>query len=398
MKLLKLKYDHVIMFENGILELDFYAQDKVPAQDESVTMWQRPVYTNNVVALAGINASGKSVALELVDLALNAIEGNSIGESSFRREAAGVFEPNFTMSVLVWHEDSAYLLESQITSLNSLLGANVRSNALSFVDETLYRIDIKGSSKALLAKDFDALSVDGRPIMRRSELAEGDRRFLKDDTSIFAALVDGHARHQHYEARDLPLSLIEGIGGLDEALRTFDPSILHLSVEDGGRAFELTLSTLQRPLILSRSGLESVLSSGTLKGLAIVQETILALREGTYLLLDEVEMHLNRQLVNVVIDLFTSGETNPRGATLVFTTHYPEVLDHLHRKDNVYFLTRGSDGRSSAVKYSSKVKRIENKKSEVYASNYIGGTAPRYADVAALRSYVTSAVGGENAR
>lgn len=398
MKLLKLKFDHVIMFEDGVLELDFYAQDKVPAQDESVTLWERPVYTNNVVAIAGINASGKSVALGLVDLALNITEGNPVGEADFRKELSGVFEPSFTMNALVWLDGSMYLLESHMTSLSPLFDVDVRSDALSFVDESVYRIDWKGAGKGLMARDFADLASAGELVMRRSELGAGDRRFLRDDTSVFSALVEGRVRHLHCAATDLPLTLAQGLGGLDEALRTFDPSIEHLAVEDDGRAFELKLSTLPRPLVLSRSGLEGTLSSGTLKGLAVVQRAVLALRAGTYLLLDEVEMHLNRQLVNVVIDLFTMAETNPKGATLVFSTHYPEVLDHLHRKDNVYFLSRGQGGKSRAVKYSSKVKRIENRKSEVYASNYLGGTAPRYADVAALRDYVASAVGGEDDR
>lgn len=126
----------------------------------------------------------------------------------------------------------------------------------------------------------------------------------------------------------------------------------------------------------------------------VVQRAVLMLKVGGYLLLDEIENHLNRQLVNVILDLFCSPETNPKGATLVFTTHYPEVLDHIHRKDNVYFLAKGKDSRSRAVKYSTRVKRIENKKSEVFASNFIGGTAPSYSNVAALLQYARLAVDG----
>ena len=66
MKLLKIRFDHVRMFENGIFELDFYASDKVPSSDESVFSLGRPVYSNCIVALAGINASGKTTALNLL--------------------------------------------------------------------------------------------------------------------------------------------------------------------------------------------------------------------------------------------------------------------------------------------------------------------------------------------
>ena len=118
------------------------------------------------------------------------------------------------------------------------------------------------------------------------------------------------------------------------------------------------------------------------------------LRSGGYLLVFEVENHLNRQLVNVVLDLFAAHGANPNGATLVFTTHYPQLLDHVHRKDNVFFLAQRNSG-ARVVKYADRVKRIENKKSEVFASNFVKGTAPRYADVRALKELVAEEVSDE---
>ncbi|MEG0217718.1 MAG: hypothetical protein RR655_05265, partial [Raoultibacter sp.] len=70
MKPIRVAFDNIRMFEGGKFELDFFAQDKVFAGDESVTLLEKPLYKSNVVAIAGINASGKSVALSLMDLAL----------------------------------------------------------------------------------------------------------------------------------------------------------------------------------------------------------------------------------------------------------------------------------------------------------------------------------------
>ena len=95
----------------------------------------------------------------------------------------------------------------------------------------------------------------------------------------------------------------------------------------------------------------------------------------------------------MLIDLFQARETNPHGSTLILTTHYPEILDYVHRKDNVYFLSRDMKTRLTRVtKYSRKVRRIENKKSEVFLSNYLGVTAPRNPDVANLRNLVRKVV------
>lgn len=75
MKLLSLSFDHVNLFEDGAFGIDFFAGDKVPAGDESVTLLEKPLYINNVVALAGINASGKTTALRLITLALALFKG-----------------------------------------------------------------------------------------------------------------------------------------------------------------------------------------------------------------------------------------------------------------------------------------------------------------------------------
>lgn len=85
---------------------------------------------------------------------------------------------------------------------------------------------------------------------------------------------------------------------------------------------------------------------------------------------------MNRSLVATIIDLFASPITNPHGAQLVFTTHYPELLDVLRRKDNVYLLVRGDDLRTEVIKYSDRVRRIENKKSEVVLADLINPEFP----------------------
>lgn len=397
MKLLRVSFDNLRMFEGGKLQLDFFAQDKVFAGDESVTLLEKPIYKNNVVAIAGINASGKSIALSLVDLALRVIEGRPVGLKGSERGLAEAFSGNTNLSALLWIEGKLYFLKSNLIAQSDFQNTDTLTGEFSFGEEVLRKIESKTITKAVLSANENDLVSIGDEIMRRSSLDANQKRFLQKDVSIASAYVDGTSTHLYLEAADSPLVLQQGFDGLDEVLRAFDSSIEHLTVEDEGRAYQLKLKTCERPLTLSREGLEDVLSSGTAKGLVVVQRAIMILRAGGFLLLDEIENHLNRQLVNVIIDLFASTETNPHGATLLLTTHYPEVLDHLRRKDNVYFFARGANALTSVVKYSSKVKRIENKKSEVFVSNFVRGTAPRFAEVTALREFAKSAVGAPNA-
>ena len=69
-------------------------------------------------------------------------------------------------------------------------------------------------------------------------------------------------------------------------------------------------------------------------------------------------------------------KTNPNGATLLFSTHYSELLDEFDRNDNIY-IVRNKKG-IYAENLSKALKRNDMKKSEVYDSDSLGGTAPDY--------------------
>lgn len=398
MKLLKIYFDHLKMFKDGLFELDLYAADKVPATDESVTSIERPIYTNNVIAFAGINASGKSTALGLIELASRISNGTSLNGGGLPASFYSIFDGDATVRCLVWNDGRLYLIESVLRQTDNI--STTDAPGLKIVSESVYRVLLISLTKASL-NSWDELFKGAKVLYRRGDVAGVDDHrpwvvMVDEDRSVSAAAMyqDLGTHGTMMVLRETGFKLRQATAGLDRILKVFDARIEHLEVLDSGRAFALKFKD-EEPIVLSEEGLAEVLSSGTLRGMSLISQAMGALNAGDYLLVDEIENHLNRQLVNVVIDLFASRDTNPHGATLVFTTHYPQVLDHIHRKDNVFFLVRGEDDRSEVVKYSTRVKRIENKKSEVFASNYIKGTAPRYLDVKALKSHVESVVSHE---
>jgi AAA15 family ATPase/GTPase len=178
-------------------------------------------------------------------------------------------------------------------------------------------------------------------------------------------------------------------------VQAFDPSVERLDWDSQNEVYTLQFKG-ERERVVDRNVAALLLSRGTVFGAEMVNCAMEVLACGGYLLVDEMEEAINRSLVATVIDLFASPVTNPHGAQLVFTTHYPELLDVLHRKDNVYLLVRGGDHRTEAVRYSDRVRRIENKKSEVVLSDLIQGTMPRYPDVRAMRDHVRSYVNGHS--
>lgn len=393
MRLLSVYFEQLNMFDNERVKFDLFAEDKVPSSDESTFCISKPVYTNNVLSIAGINATGKTTVLGLLELVVNIINGKPLASAASHEGILYRVRLGICVNVVFEQDGEIYVLESQVGLLaKPPTSAAHWKDALGFIDESLHRW--RGSrcpSKAKLS-DIDALLSGCEVLLERRKMTNRDKSFLSHNVSIATAVSKRDTLCLYQSAFDSREELDIGFSGAAETLRVFDPSVESLDLNEDGKScavffengfFALTTVDL----------LEMYLSSGSIRGLGLVRKAIEVLSSGGYLLVDEVENHLNKQLVNVLIDFFQSSETNPNGATLVFTTHYPEVLDRIHRKDNVYFLSRDAQShRVRAVKYSSKVRRIENKKSEVFLSNYVGGTAPKYSDVRALRDLVRKAV------
>lgn len=220
-------------------------------------------------------------------------------------------------------------------------------------------------------------------------LDAAQRTFLGDDMSI-VSMVTGK-RSSTVQTRDRALPLITMP---TPVIQAFDPSVEYLKWDAQNQVFHLKFKNAEVERVMSDIVAASVLSNGTVLGAELVDRALTALTDGGYLIVDEIETGLNRSLVATVIELFASPVTNSKGATLLFSTHYPELLDAVRRKDNVFVLVRDSGYKTSVVKYSDKIERIENKKSEALINNVIKGSMPRYPDVQAMREYVCEHVNG----
>jgi hypothetical protein len=67
------------------------------------------------------------------------------------------------------------------------------------------------------------------------------------------------------------------------------------------------------------------------------------LRNGRVLVVDELDSSLHTLLVRRLIGMFQSGELNPHGAQLIFSTHDTSLLDQsLFRRDQIWFTEKDS--------------------------------------------------------
>ena len=143
-------------------------------------------------------------------------------------------------------------------------------------------------------------------------------------------------------------------------------------------------------VLLNPAELNVYLSSGTVKGVRVFSDATRVLKSGGYMIVDEVENHFNRELVASLLRLFLNKNTNPKGAVLIFSTHYPELLDELERNDSV-FITRSNQG-LTVDNLNILLNRNDMKKSEVYQSNFLGGTAPKYNSLLALQKSIIRSI------
>lgn len=134
---------------------------------------------------------------------------------------------------------------------------------------------------------------------------------------------------------------------------------------------------------MSDSELVYWLSSGTTKGILMYIFVVAALENGFDLLIDEVENHFHKSLVENMIGLFKDKTVNKHAASLVFTTHYCEVLDLFNRQDNIW-IAKSDDKIRLENMYEKYNVRPELLKSRQFYSN-VFDTAVNYTDLMALK-------------
>lgn len=92
--------------------------------------------------------------------------------------------------------------------------------------------------------------------------------------------------------------------------------------------------------------------------------------------MDEIENHFNKEIVTTLVRFFMDSRFNKNGGTLIFTTHYPELLDEYDRNDGIY-IVRNRNG-ITVENLSYILIRNDIKRSDAYQSGFLEGTTPTY--------------------
>lgn len=368
MKILRITVNGLPLFKQE-LDLLFYTQQRVGEDDKEKLYKIEPnYYLHTACAFIGINASGKTSVLKVINLALNILRNEPINHVE-SRNILGACERAMLKICFLDKKNNVYCLKTVITSKKAKAGRYVYS----IIEEKLWEKPISSVKSKKYLTDFTAIS----PIAVRNT----EEAYLPDDVSFIIAhnkkandKIDVFSLLSYTNinilpfTEDIPLEVIAFLDPTIEKLyfeKVEDKASIHLKFKD------------EEEIILNNAvELEQYLSSGTIKGIITFSMVKEVLTSGGYILVDELENHFNKEIVVTLIRFFMDSSLNKNGSTLIFTTHYPELLDEYDRNDAIY-IVRNRNG-ITAENLSYILKRNDIKKSDAYQSGFLAGTTPAY--------------------
>ena len=369
MKLLRATAEGLPLFKEK-LDICFYAQQRISEeQKEQLHPLFSNVYLNPATGFIGINASGKTSVLKVILLILGIMNNEPINHID-TRDILGDAKKT-VLNIFFYSETN-----KEVCRLETVVAAKKTKTEGIIYSIVSERIWSKKTDEIIARKAM--LDFDGRePIMVRS----GQEDFLSDDVSIMIALNKKTGEN----IRIVDLLLFTNINVLPfseeippEVITYLDPTVesLYFDEKDQKEIIRLKFKDKEEIVLNNPLELNNYLSSGTVKGMIIFTLAKEVLQNGGYIVVDEIENHFNKEIVTTLMRFFMDSKLNKNGGTLIFSTHYPELLDEYDRNDSIY-ITRNRNG-ITAENLSSILKRNDIKKSDAYQSGFLEGTTPMY--------------------
>lgn len=380
MRILRIEADGIFLFSEKIV-IDFNAEQRV--YPDNAAMLYNPfgsTYTNNVLSFVGVNASGKTTSLKLISFVMSLLNAEAINNI----DAKIVLERSerVLLKTYFYDENKGVCLLETVIGVTKEEGAADRYTIL---HEKLY---IRKAGSISSKTNLFEFSDDN--LFKSRDVSQEQFMFLKDDVSIVIAL--GKTGNVFF--RDLTewtdFNVLNSFGDFPIALIQFlDPSIEYIQFNQNEKELIVKFKRDKEPIAMrGRQSISHYLSSGTIKGLNVFMHAWLVLIKGGYFIIDEIENHFNKEIAATLIRYFMDKKVNKNGATLVYSTHYVELLDELDRNDGIYVI-RNNEG-VTIQKLHHILKRNDIKKSDVFQSGMLKGTTPSYEASMRLKKVLAS--------
>lgn len=351
--------------------IDFVAKSRKTSEDKEYELQAiaDDLHAFNTVAFVGKNASGKTTAVDLLDCCYSIL-------GDFCLENKHYSYDGIKLEIIFYHEGFIYRYRTELGSSTTF------SNKASFMNQTL-------EQKKYYKSKLKSIYLDDgfEPVPNISALPEDTSITFfvlkKKETRAIYFDCDGEGANTYQlmfkalKKYDIPLSTLSYI------LRIFDENIREISMKDEHNFRLIFEGNQPRDQIMSDKELLYFLSSGTTKGMLLYTFVVASLKYGFDLIIDEVEGHFHKTLVENMLSLYKDKSVNRHNATLIFTTHYCEVLDLFNRQDNIW-ISKANSKVSLSNMYDDYDLRPELLKSKQFYNNAFR-TSVNYEDLMKLK-------------
>lgn len=328
----------------------------------------------------GQNSSGKTTLLQFISKVLRFLRTGRLPKNGF------LYGSTFSFEVLFLEKTTLFRYQVALKAVMGQDNLIIQNESLSSANaSTTLR---KNLSNANFKPRLDFRQSVGYDTSKITTFTEMENDFtLEDYKGDYAqAFMDTY------------LQLCED---LDEATLTslvqlFDDSVesLEVSVEgsvDGQPRFVFARKG-ETPVYATGEYLCSILSAGTIRGITLFGRSIRAFSSGGYIVIDEIENSFHKNLVDNLRIMFADPTINTAKASLIYSTHYYQLLDFGDRTDNIDIVMR-DDSRIVLKNLSSDFHlRTDIVRSQWFDQNAFG-TLTCYDRLMQIRNYLRSKKG-----
>ena len=387
MRLLKIFIQDMPRFK-GNIDIDFITKQRV-AEDDQEKLFNTfsnnytSIYTNQAISFIGLNASGKTTILKAISFVINLLNNEALNNIK-SKEILNDLSDNKKVKItsFFYNDNTVYKLETHIEKRVNQVD---NESKLIITEERLWE---KDATKVKTKKSLFEFNDSDIRIERNEK-----EQFLLNDVSVMIAI--NKEKQSNFPLRDMLMwtnhNMLNILGKFPKELLTFlDPSIEYFKCDIRKKPADIRLKFYESEEIIlnNPSEIEKYLSSGTIKGINVFMNALLCFMEGGYLIVDELENHFNEEIVTTLVRFFMNPNVNRNGATLIYSTHYSELLDEYDRNDCIYIVR--NRGGIYTENLSLILKRNDIKKSEAYESGYLECTVPIYESYMALKKVLSS--------